>query len=129
MTLSPIRLRAVEREARPQHIIDTETQILVPHALVRPPGLPMDKLGRHYLRVVNPYEHTFDLIEAVVERFYLVQGFYPSVIVLSVGRFITFGRPFKSFYPKRLNSLPIPYTCERSFTYDVIVRGEPHALR
>jgi hypothetical protein len=92
-------------------------------------ALPLDRLGRRFLRVINPYEHTFDLVEAAVERFYAVQGYYPSMIVLSVGRYIVFGRPFKFFHPKRIGAVPIPYRCERSFVYDVIVRGEPDALR
>lgn len=122
--LSPIRLLA-ERQTRPQQIIDTDTQILAvnPRALVPVETLPMDNQGRRFVRVINPYEHTFDLTEALVDRFYGLQGYEPSEIVLSVPRYFTFGRAAKFFYSKRVGAIPIRFKCEGSFQYDVIVRG------
>ena len=53
---------------------------------------PRDSQGRPFIQVNNPYEHTYDLVDALVDRFLAYTGVYPAVILLSALRYLTVGQ-------------------------------------
>lgn len=103
------------------------TEALQPLKRVEIPRLtlPLDELGRPFLKMVNSDARTLDLIEEAVEQFHRLTWAYPTVILLSGLRFLEVYSN-KHYFP--LNGPPIPYdyeqNCELDTQYDVLVRGE-----
>src|SRR5579871_4206122 len=98
-----------------------------PSTAIVPLGLPVDALGRPCLKVVNPFESTVALVEAAIVRFREAQGCYPSVILLSAFRYLTYGMMQEYYYCYPAGNhriIRIPYSYDGSVDYDVLCRGE-----
>jgi hypothetical protein len=87
--------------------------------------LALDAHGRPYVASVGHPGETLDLIKESVARFYSVQQFYPSVILLSPFRFLLLGGRATHY---KINGVYIPIQLDETTyvesRFDVMVRGE-----
>lgn len=113
---APRPLRSAKRIHLERH---TETIAPVP-ARETGPCLPVDAYGRPYLKVVDFFAYTYDLVVEAVRCFHQLSKGYPTVILLSASRY----RSMTDSYFLARPGVRIPYDCENSNDYDVLLRRE-----
>lgn len=135
---NPLRMRAVLAEIhRLEQFLDIGNQPtrttdaiclkdLQASPKVTRPVLPIDKMGRPYvkIKVNNGEADTLRLIQAVVQRYYEVERRYPFIILLSKKHYTQYGRNWQMYYVPHTNErIPFAYEGEKGANYDVMARG------
>lgn len=145
----PLHMKTVlERYVLAEQPTERTTAVRLPKVTTKLPTteplLPLDNDGKQYLvshikypcRLVNAvaphllWNDTLYHIERLCEQYYALSGRYPLEIVLPAHRYDA--RPYCSkhgtrrlehFYPRKIHARPIPFRCDESATYEVLVRG------
>ena len=92
---------------------------------IKPPIVEKNKRKNcEILKIINPYESSFDLIEAGIRRFYEKYGDYPTQLFLNAFRYLTYGMIVKEHKVQCPVVLKIPCFYSGDMKCDVILEKD-----